>query len=97
MVITVDQHSTLIKEVLIETHYEGGKGDADGRIRDAKHGDKPAYKGQLLRIFLRLKETSEELAAGSEEGGGGGSRYKKNIEVGVRCRGLRVREEGHRA
>jgi hypothetical protein len=55
IVITVDQYSTLVKEVFIETHYEGGAGDADGCARDAKHGDPPAYEGRLLRIFLRVE------------------------------------------
>ena len=54
--ITADQHSTLVEEASIETHHKGSTGNIDGRAsRDAKHSEPPAYKGQLLRILLRVE------------------------------------------
>ena len=82
----MNQHSTLVKEDFIETQYEGGTGDADGRARDAKHGDPLAYKGLLLRIFapprgrLRKSWPPDQMRAG-EEGDGVVSWRKKTIEV----------------
>jgi len=53
--ITADQLSTLVEEASIATHHGGGTGDADGRARNAKHGEPPAYNGQLLQILLRVE------------------------------------------
>ena len=46
---TADQHSTFVEEdsivhgrKIIVTHHGGGTSDADGRARDAKHGEPPA-------------------------------------------------------
>jgi hypothetical protein len=38
------------------THHGRGTCDADGRGRDADHGEPSAHKGQFLRVLRRLKE-----------------------------------------
>ena len=40
---------------IIATHHGGGTGDANGRARDAKHGEPPAYERQLLRVLLGVE------------------------------------------
>ena len=44
-----------MEEKPIATYHGGGTGDTDGRAGDAKYGEPPAYKGQLLRILLGVK------------------------------------------
>jgi len=46
--ITADQDSTLVEYTSIATHHGGDTGDTDGRARDAKHGEPPAYKGDFV-------------------------------------------------
>jgi len=64
--ITADQHNTLPEGAsivhgthdgrkIIATHHRGGTGDADGRPRDAKQSESPAYEGQLLRVLLGVE------------------------------------------
>ena len=50
-----DQHRTLVEEVPIATHHRGNTGNTDERARDAKHGEPPTSKGQLLRILVHVE------------------------------------------
>lgn len=53
--ITADQPSTLSEEASTETHDKGGTGNTDGHTRYTKHGEPPAYKGQLSQILLSVE------------------------------------------
>ena len=65
--ITADQHSTLVEDITIATHHKGSTGNTDERARDAKHGEPPASKGQLLQILLHV----EGDFVGARSGGAG--------------------------
>ena len=52
---------------MIATHHGGGASNADGRARDAKHGEPPAQEGQLLRVLLRVEG---DFVGACSKGGG---------------------------